>query len=216
MNDLRLREAVREELDYEPSLDASDIGVMASGGVVTLSGHVASYAQKIAAEQATWRVDGVQAIAQRIEVHLPGETKLSDDEVARRALNTLAWDVLVPSEKLHLKVADGWITLSGEVAWHYQREAAEAAVRKLAGLTGVSNHILVQPHAEPGNVHKLIADALKRHAEVEADRIEVDVQPNGTVAIEGHVGGWKARRAVERAAWSAPGVRAVDNRVRIA
>ena len=215
MNDLRLRDDVLEELNFEPSVDATNIAVMAADGVVTLTGHVASYAQKFAAERAAWRVAGVKAIAQEIEVQLPGDKKLSDDDIAKRALNILAWDVLVPSDRLHVKVADGWITLTGEVPWNYQRQAAEAAVRKLSGVTGVSNDIAVEPHVQAGDVRKNIVDALKRHAEVEADRIKVEVRPNGSVAIDGRVDDWEERQAVERAAWSAPGVRTVENRVRI-
>jgi osmotically-inducible protein OsmY len=216
MNDLSLREDVLEELDYDPSLDASNIAVMTRDGVVTLTGHVPSYAQKLAAERATWRVHGVKAIAQKLAVQLPGDKKLNDDDIARRALNILMWDVLVPAERLHVKVADGWLTLTGEVPWNYQREAAEVAVRKLSGVTGVSNDILVEPHEQAGDVRKNIVDALKRHAEVEAARIKVDVHANGVVAIEGRVDDWEERQAVERAAWSAPGVRTVENRVRIA
>ncbi|UGB39612.1 BON domain-containing protein [Frateuria soli] len=215
MNDVSLRYDVLEELDYEPSLDATNIAVMAKDGVVTLTGHVASYAEKLAAERAAWRVHGVKAIAQKLQVELPGDRKLSDDDIARRALNILAWDVLAPSERIHVRVSDGWVTLTGEVPWNYQREAAEADMRKLSGVTGVSNDILVTPRVQPGDVRKSIVDALKRHAEVEAKRIKVDVRENGTVAIEGQVDDWEERQAVERAAWSAPGVRAVENRVRI-
>lgn len=215
MSDLMLRENVLDELNYEPSLDATNIAVMAKDGVVTLTGHVSSYAEKLAAERATWRVHGVKAIAQKLEVELPGSKKLSDDDIARRAINILAWDVLAPSGGIHVKVSNGWVTLSGAVPWNYQREAAEADIRKLSGVTGVSNNILVEPHVQAGDVRKNIVDALKRHAEVEAERIKVDVRPDGTVAIEGQVDDWEERKAVERAAWSAPGVRSVENRVRI-
>ena len=187
MNDMSLRDDVLDELDYEPSVDASNIAVAAKDGVVTLTGHVASYAQKLAAERAAWRVHGVKAIAQEIEVRLPGDKKLSDADIAKRALDILAWDVLVPSDKLQVKVADGWITLSGKAAWNYQRLAAEKAVRKLSGVTGVSNNILVEPRVQAGDVRKNIVDALKRHAEVEANKIKVDVLDSGTVAIDGYV-----------------------------
>lgn len=216
MNDSTLRDSVIAELNYEPSLDASNIAVVANGGVVTLTGHVPSYAQKFIAEHATWRVHGVKAIAQEIEVQLPGDKKLSDDDIAKRALNILEWDVLTPADRIHVKVSDGWVTLSGEVVWNYQRQAAEADVRKLSGVTCVTNNLLVEPHVQAGDVRKNIVGALKRHAEVEAERIQVDVHANGTVAIEGRVDDWEERKAVERAVWSAPGVRTVENRVRIA
>ncbi|MGS0998079.1 BON domain-containing protein [Rhodanobacter sp. FW102-FHT14D06] len=215
MNDLSLRDSVLEELDFEPSVDASNIAVMAKDGVVTLTGHVSSYTQKIAAERAAWRVNGVKAIAQNIHVELPGDKKLSDDDIAKRALDILAWDDLTLSDRIHIKVSAGWVTLSGEVPWNYQRQAAEADVRKLSGVTGVSNNIMVVPRVQAGDVRKNIVDALKRHAEVEAGRIKVDVNADGAVAIEGRVDDWEERQAVERAAWSAPGVRTVENRVRI-
>ncbi|HEV2621791.1 MAG TPA: BON domain-containing protein [Frateuria sp.] len=215
MSDLSLRDDVLEELDFEPSVDASNIAVMAKDGVVTLTGHVSSYAQKVAAERATWRVNGVKAIAQKLGVQLPGDKKLSDDDIAKRVLNIMAWDDLTPADRIHVKVSDGWVTLTGEVPWNYQRQAAEADVRKLSGVTGVSNDIMVEPHVQAGDVRKNIVDALKRHAEVEADRIKVDIHANGAVAIDGRVDDWEERQAVERAAWSAPGVRTVENRVRI-
>jgi osmotically-inducible protein OsmY len=215
MNDLLLKDDVLDELQYDPSLDASNIAVRAKEGVVTLSGHVASYAEKLAAERAAWRVSGVKAIALEIEVHLPGDKKIGDDEIARRALDILRWNTLVPADKLHVKVADGWLTLSGQVAWNYQREAAEAAVRKLSGVSGVFNQIQVEPQVQAGDVRRNIVDALKRHAEVEADRILIQVGNDGAVALDGRVDDWEERRAVERAAWSAPGVRSVENRVQI-
>jgi osmotically-inducible protein OsmY len=215
MNDKELRQFVLDELEYEPSIDAADIGVAAEGGVVTLTGYVPNYAQKLAAERAAWRVKGVKGIAQEIQVRLPGHTRSNDDEIAQRALNILAWSTQVPSDAIRVKVSDGWITLSGQVDWNYQRNAAEFEVRKLSGVLGVINCIELKPNAQVGDVKQRILDALKRHAEIEARRIRVDVRSDGTVRIEGEVDNWDERQAVERAVWSASGVRAVEDQLRI-
>jgi osmotically-inducible protein OsmY len=211
MNDKELRQLVVDELEYEPSIDAADIGVTAENGVVTLSGHVPDYVQKMAAERAAWRVKGVKGIAQEIEVRFPGDKKWNDDEIAQRAVNILAWNTLVPKDCVRVKVSDGWITLSGGVKWNYQRQAAENEVRKLNGVTGVTNNVTLTSAVQAGDVKRRIQDALKRHAEVEADAVHVDVHSDGTVHIEGRVDNWSEMQAVEHAVWSAPGVQRVDD-----
>jgi len=215
MNDKELRQNVIDELDFEPSIDSADIGVAVEKGVVTLTGHVSTYTQKLAAERAVWRVKGVKAIAQEIEVRIASETKQTDDEIAKRAVNMLAWNAAVPRDTVHVKVQKGWVTLTGELNWNYQREAAENAVRKLSGVTGVINNITLKPSVQPVAVKERITDALKRHAEVEAARIQVNVREGGTVSLEGEVDNWDERQAVVHAAWAAPGVRMVDDRLRI-
>ncbi|MBB5206548.1 BON domain-containing protein [Chiayiivirga flava] len=215
MNDNELRQNVIDELDFEPSLDAANIGVAAERGVVTLTGHVASYFQKMSAERAAWRVKGVKAIAQEIEVRLPGDRQLADDEIARRAVNILAWDESVPTDAVKVRVASGWVTLSGSVPWNYQRTAAEYQVRKLSGVAGVINNIELVPQVSAVDVRQRIVSALKRNAEVEADRIRIDVRDNGLVKVEGVVDDWDERQAVERAVWSAPGVHRVEDHLRI-
>lgn len=215
MNDNELRQNVIDELEFEPSLDAANIGVAAERGVVTLTGHVSSYFQKMSAERATWRVKGVKAIAQEIEVRLPGDRQIADDEIARRAVNILAWDDSVPKDAVKVRVASGWITLSGQVTWYFQRTAAESQVRKLSGVSGVINNITLVPQVNVADVRQRIVSALKRNAEVEADRIHVDVRENGVVKVEGVVDDWDERQAVERAVWSAPGVHSVDAQLRI-
>lgn len=215
MNDKDLRQLVIDELDFEPSIDSADIGVMVENGVVTLTGHVPDYAQKVAAERAAWRVKGVKAIAMKIDVRLPGSRKQNDDEIAQRALNIIAWNTLIPRDRVKVRVADGWVTLSGQLDWNYQRVAAENEVRKLGGVMGVLNDIELAPAIQASDVKHRIQEALKRHAEIEAKTIRVDVRDGGEVRIEGHVDNWSERQAVERAAWSAPGVRIVDDRLTI-
>jgi osmotically-inducible protein OsmY len=211
MNDKELRQLVVDELEYEPSIDAADIGVATENGVVTLSGHVADYVQKMAAERAAWRVKGVKGIAQKIEVRLPGDKKWKDDEIAQRALSILSWNTLIPRDCIRVRVSDGWITLSGGVNWNYQRQAAENEVRKLGGVKGVTNNITLTSVVQAGDLKRRIQAALKRHAEVEADAVRVDVRSDGTVRIEGRVDNWSEMKAVEHAVWSAPGVQRVDD-----
>ena len=183
-------------------------------GVVTLTGHVSSYAQKLAAEEAARRVRDVRAIVQNIEVRYPSSLKIPDEEIAKRALNSIQWDVTLPEAKINLTVQSGFITLSGEVPWYYQRNAAETAVRRIAGVTGVANKISIEPKVQLGDVKTKIENALKRHAEVEAKAIQVSVR-NDTVTLDGKVDNWEERQAVENAAWSAPGVRSVEDHLTI-
>ena len=211
MNDKELRQLVIDELEYEPCIDAADIGVAAENGVVTLSGHVADYVQKMAAERAAWRVKGVKGIAQEIEVRFPGDKKWNDDEIAQRAVNILAWNTLVPKDCARVRVSDGWITLSGSMKWNYQRQTAENEVRKLNGVKGVTNSIALTSVVQARDLERRIHDALKRHAEVEADAVRVDVRSDGTVRIEGRVDNWSEMQAVEHAVWSAPGVQRIDD-----
>lgn len=215
MKDMDLRQSVLDELEFEPSIDAADIGVTAENAAITLTGHVQSYVQKIAAERAVWRVKGVKGLAQRIEVRLPGDSRINDDELAERALNVLSWASSGLRDTVKVRVANGWITLTGRVKWNYQRTMAESEVRKLTGVVGVTNNIELVPSVQAVDVKTRIADALKRHAEVEASRIRIDVRDGGKVQIEGQVDNWDERRAVERAVWSVTGVSAVDDRVTI-
>jgi osmotically-inducible protein OsmY len=211
MNDKELRQLVIDELEFEPSVDAADIGVAAEHGVITLTGHVTDYMQKMAAEHAAWRVKGVKGIAQNIEVRFPGDKKWNDDEIAQRAVNILAWNAIIPKDSVRVRVSNGWVTLSGNVNWNYQRQAAENEVLKLGGVKGVTNSVSLAPVAQTGDVKRRIQDALKRHAEIEADAVRVDVRDDGTVRIDGRVDNWSEMRAVEHAVWSAPGVRHVDD-----
>lgn len=210
-NDRELQQSVLDELDFEPSIDCNDIGVAATDGVVTLSGHVPAYGQKIAAERAAWRVKGVKAVVQKIDVHYPSDAP-TDEEIAKRALGVLRWDSTVP-DTVHVKVADGWITLEGEVDWQYQRYNAERGLRFLKGVRGIHNLVALRPKATPEVVTQRIVDALKRSAEVEARGIKVVVKDGGAITLEGRVDNWAERAAVEHAVWSAPGVKSVVDRL---
>ncbi|SFI05180.1 Osmotically-inducible protein OsmY, contains BON domain [Bosea sp. OK403] len=215
MTDKQLRLTIIDELDFEPSIEAAHIGVAVEDGVVTLTGHVQSYAEKIAAEKAVRRVKGVRAIAEEIEVRYPHDKKTSDTEIAQRALSIIAWDVTVP-DAVKVKVEKGWVQLSGTVDWQYQRRAAENAIRKLSGVVGVSNLIELKQRASANDVKKAIEDALKRNAELEASTIRVTVGNDNRVTLDGKVHAWYERGVAERAAWSAPGVKSVDDHLLVA
>lgn len=214
MTNLDIRQDILDELEFEPSVDAAHIGVAVEKGVATLTGYVHSYAEKIAAEQAALRVKGVHAIAQEIEVRYPSDKKTSDDEIAGRALAVLRWSAVVPPDSVVVKVQGGWVTLSGQVDWNYQRSAAEAELRRLSGVAGVLNKITIKPRLQAPDIKRRIEEALKRSAEVQAQKISVSVR-DSTVSLDGYVHDWQERSAVERAAWSAPGVLHVEDRLRI-
>ena len=216
MEQIGLRDDVIEELAFQPSINADHIGVAIEDGVITLSGHVGSYVEKRAAVAATKRVKGVRAVADEIEVRYADEKKTADDEIAKRIVHILDWDVEVPKNTVQAVVRDGWVTLSGTVEWNFQRRAAEDDVRKLSGIRGISNEIVIEPRVHSEDVKKKIEAALKRHAEVEARRIGVIVEERGKVILEGKVDNWDERFAVENAAWSAPGVTSVVDRLKIA
>ena len=214
MNDMKLKQAVEAELEWEPSIDAGHIGVAAEDGVITLSGHVSSYAQKFTAEAAARRVKGVRAIAEEIEVRFPGDKKLADDQIAKRALDVITWNSTIPKDSFQVKVQNGIVTLSGDADWYYQRDDAESAVRKLSGVKALINEIKIKPRVQAIDIKNRIETALKRSAEVEADSIRVSVF-NGRVTLDGKVKAWYERDLAERTAWSAPGVVSVDDRISI-
>lgn len=215
MNDKKLKQDIVDELEFEPSIDATDIGVGVEDGIVTLNGHVSSYAQKLTIERLVSHVKGVKGIAEDIEVRYPGPAGTADDEVARRAVNMLKWSTVVPADKVQVKVQNGWVTLTGTLDWNYQKIAAADAVRNLAGVTNISNLIELRPRLSSIDVKKHIEDSLKRNAELEAKSIRVNVAGN-KVILEGNVKAWHERRIAEQAAWATPGVTTVDDRLTIA
>lgn len=214
MDDRTLRQDVLDELEFEPSIDAANIGVAVAGGVVTLTGHVTSYGQKHTVERIVGQVRGVKGIAEEIEVRLPGTGGTSDDEIARRAVQSLHWSAVVPDDAVQVKVQQGWITLTGKVEWNYQKAGAVETVRNLAGVAGINDLIELVPRISGSDVQARIEAALRRNALLEARGIEVTVAGN-RVVLAGNVRNWAERHLAEQAAWATPGVTAVEDQLTI-
>ncbi len=211
-SDSDIRRDVEGELRWDPDIDATDIAVTASNGVVTVAGFVRSNMQKYQAEADAKRVAGVVAVANDIEIRLPGVDERPDPEIARDAIQRIKSELPFAWDKIRVVVKNGWVTLEGEVEWNYQRERAETAVRRVRGLKGVTNSIEVKPHVAPSEIRRKIEDALRRAAEIDASRITVETV-GSEVILRGTVRSWAERQEAERAAWWAPGVSKVDNRI---
>ena len=210
MTDPELTEAIQDELRWEPSIDAREIGVSVKDGVATINGTVGNFFEKWEAGSAARRIHGVRALANDIEVQLPGDRRRSDTDIARAAAEALAWNVSLPVDRVKVTVSDGWITLNGEVDWGYQMRAAEAAVRRMLGVRGVTNEVTVKPRAVPTDIKARIQAAFRRSAAVDAQRILVEVN-GGQVTLRGNVWTWGERDEAERSAWAAHGVTSVEN-----
>jgi osmotically-inducible protein OsmY len=210
MTNQGLKQRVLDELSWEPRLGDAHIGVAARDGVVTLTGHVGSYAEKCVAERAAGCVSGVRAIVEELQIRYVESSAHGDEDIARQAIDVLAWDLCVPRDKVKVKIEKGWVTLSGEVDWYFQERAAESDVHKLSGVMGVSNKIVIKPRYRVSNLEKAISLAFRRSAEFEAENIVVTAD-GSTVTLTGQVGSYYGRTLAAETAWSAPGVTQVHD-----
>jgi osmotically-inducible protein OsmY len=207
-----IRAEVIQELEWDPRVQANEIGVAVKDGIVTLTGWVDSYLKKVAAEEAALRVPSVKAVANDIEVRLPAFPERTDADIAATVLNALRWDAAIPADKVNVTVSQGWVTLKGEVDYYFQKIDAEHATRRIAGVKGVTNLITVKPHPLPSDLKQSIEKALVRNAETDAKRITLEVQ-GSKVILRGTVRSYAEKQAAEETAWSAPGVTEVDNQL---
>jgi len=214
MTDKDLKQHVQNALDWEPSIDQRDIGISVNEGIVTLRGTVQSYGEKSAAERVVLRVYGVKGLANDLEVRLASSTERTDTEIAQAATSALTWNTFVPEGRITVSVTNGWLTLKGAVDWQYQKDAASRSVRDLTGVRGVLNELVVKPNVSAPDVRDKIEAAFTRAAEIDARRINVTAS-NGKVVLSGNVRSWAERQEAERAAWAAPGVTQVDDRLSV-
>jgi len=213
--DAEIKKDVEDELRWNPSIDATDIAVAVKNGVVTLTGYTKSFSDKWEAERAVKHVAGVVGVANDLEVRVPTVDQRPDPEIARDAATAIKNRLPISSEHIKVVVKNGWLTLEGDVEWQYQKESAENAVRWVRGVKGVTNLIQVKPRVAPSEIKRKIEEAFRRSAEVDANRITVEAS-GGEVVLKGTVRSWAERQEAERAAWAAPGVTKVDNRIAIA
>jgi osmotically-inducible protein OsmY len=212
--DAQLKKDVEAELDWDPAIQAAHVGVAVQDSVVTLTGHLGTFAEKAAVERAVKRVAGVRGVAVELDVRLEPHHRLSDGEIAAAVQTAFKWHTLIPEDRIHFTVEKGWVTLTGMADWEHQRQNAEAAVRPLTGVLGIVNKIHLRAREAPDYVSHRIHDALARYADDEATQIEVLVD-GGTATLRGTVKSWAEHAIVQHAAWSAPGIQRVFNEVRV-
>ncbi|MFA6060338.1 MAG: BON domain-containing protein [Taibaiella sp.] len=213
-SDLQIQKDVIAEISWDPLLDAAEIGVSVKNGIVTLSGEINSYAKKLAAENAAKRVAGVKVVAEDIQVGMSLSYKKTDTEIAEAILNALKWNTAVQDEKIKIKVEDGDVKLEGEVEWEYQRANAKTAIANLSGVRSITNLIVVKPKVRASDIEQKISTAFLRNASLDANQIKVNVM-GSKVTINGMVHSFAEKEAAATAAWSAPGVTEVENRLEI-
>jgi len=215
MSDLSLRKNILDELEFRPDINPAHIGVTVENGIVTLTGHVSTYAQKIATERAVKTMKGVRGIAEEIEVRPEGQTRPTDDMIAARAANIINWTANVPEGAIKIKVQAGWVDLEGQLDWQFERDSILRAMHKISGVVGITNLLTLRPRVSVTDIKNRIEEALERSAEVDAQQIRVQVQGD-VVTLEGKVHVWHERDVVERAVWAVPGVRKVEDHLKVA
>lgn len=210
----RLREKIQEELEWNPKFDAKPIGVSVKDGIVTLSGHVSSWSEKTAVEQAVERIKGVKAYVENLTVKIPGEFERTDEEIAEVALKNLRWNMNVPEKGIILRVENGWIHLDGEVQWDFQREAAKNAVKNLMGVKGVISHLKIKESINLNIIKESIKKSFERNAQIDANQVQIEV--NGSnIILKGTVQSLAEKKRAERIAYNAPGVQKVENQIQV-
>ena len=212
--DSEIRRKVIAELDWDPSIDPSAVGVAVKDGVVTLSGSVISYWQKKEAERVSKRVRGVKAVAEDLTIKLPGAAERSDTDIAQSVVSGLRFNVAVPPDRIQVTVENGWVTLEGEVEWQHQKNTVEYAIKYLMGVKGVTNSITIKPRVSAADVKAKIENAFARRAQLDANQIKVE-STDSKVILRGSVHSWDEREQAEQAAWAAPGVSKVENNVMV-
>ena len=215
-SDARIQQDIINELKWDARVQPNEVGVVVKDGIVTLTGWVDSYTKRWVAERAAYRVRGVVAVANEIEIQLPTADQRTDTDIAAAAVRALDWDALVPLDKVTVTVAKGWVTIRGEVEWEFERREAENAIRRLNGVRGITNLLTVRPRATASvdDLKRKIEDSLVRSAETDAQRITVEVD-GSKVTLRGTVRTWVEAQEAERIAWSAPGVTSVDNQIKV-
>lgn len=215
MSDLSLRKNILDELEFRPDINPAHIGVTVENGIVTLSGHVTTYAQKIATERAVKAMKGVRGIAEEIEVRPVGTLRPTDDMIAARAANIIHWTANVPEGAIKIRVQTGWVDLEGQLDWQFERDSILRAVHRIDGVVGITNMLTLRPRLNVTDIKHRIEQALERSAEVDAQQIQVQVKGD-VVTLEGQVHMLHERDVVERAVWAVPGVRKIEDHLKVA